>query len=155
MSFFKYAGVILREATRHILHRPVVGALAVARTPDGRVLLIRRGDSGKWALPGGTLEWNETLQKGLAREIEEETGATLVRLGKVRAIYSRPDRDWRFHAVTIVVLAEVAEPVRGPHNPLEIREAKLFSLDALPKDLDFDGKAVLDQALSDDDVLLE
>lgn len=155
MSVLKHAGVILRELTRHILRRPVVGALAVARTKDGRVLLIRRGDSGKWALPGGTLEWSETLTKGLAREVEEETGATLVSIGSVRAIYSKPERDWRFHAVTVVVLVEVAEPVRGPHNPLEIREAKLFRLDEIPRDLDFDGNAVLDQALRGDGVLLE
>lgn len=150
----KHAGVILRELTRHILRRPIVGALAVARTKDGRVLLIRRGDSGKWALPGGTLEWSETLTKGLAREVEE-TGATLVSIGSVRAIYSKPERDWRFHAVTVVVLVEVAEPVRGPHNPLEIREAKLLRLDhEIPRDLDFDGNAVLDQALRSDGVPL-
>ena len=39
--------------------------MAAARTADGRWVLIRRGDTGEWALPGGTLEWGETLRKGI------------------------------------------------------------------------------------------
>jgi hypothetical protein len=45
--------------------------------------------------------------------------------------------------------------VRGPHNPLEIREAKHFRLDEIPQDLDFAGNAILDQALRSGGVLLE
>ena len=77
----KAAYGIVHEATRHILKRPVVGIAAVARTPDGRFLLIRRADNGMWCLPGGTLEWGETLRTGLARELEEEAGVTEVMWG--------------------------------------------------------------------------
>src|SRR5262245_49079873 len=113
---------ILHEVTRHLLRRPVVGVCAVARTRDGRVLLVRRGDTGKWALPGGTLEWGETLSDALPREIEEEAGARVLRVGRVTGVYSRPDRDWRFHAVTVCVEADVGDEVHGPKNALEIRE---------------------------------
>ena len=44
----KAAYGIVHEATRHILKRPVVGIVAVARTKDGKILLIRRGDTGTW-----------------------------------------------------------------------------------------------------------
>src|ERR1043166_3419659 len=95
-AFSKGALTILKEAARHVLRHPVVGIAAAARTDDGRWLLIRRADTGTWALPGGTLEWGETLRIGLARELEEEAGVTSYELRRVVGVYSRPDRDPRF-----------------------------------------------------------
>lgn len=126
---------VMKEVLRHLLRRPVIGIAAAARTEDDRWLLIRRADTGTWCLPGGTLEWGETLTKGLARELAEEAGVDDFTLERVSGIYSRPDRDPRFHAVTIVVVARIKEPTRAPMNPLEIREAKLFKDDEIPKDL--------------------
>ena len=146
---------ILREITRHLLKRPVVGICAVARTADGRVLLVRRGDTGSWALPGGTLEWGEQLRPAIAREIEEETGATFESLGRVTGVYSRPDRDPRFHAVTVCVMATVREPIRGPKNLVEIREARLFAPDKVPDELGMGTRDMLDDALSNRDTVLE
>ena len=142
------ASTIFREVVRHVLRRPVVGCAVVARTPDGRVLLIRRGDSGKWALPGGTLEWGETLQTSATRELEEEAGVTDLRLGRLVGVYSRPDRDPRFHAVTIVVEAEIGEPTRAPVNPLEILEARLFAPSELPAPLSHNMSAMLQDAFA-------
>jgi 8-oxo-dGTP diphosphatase len=137
---------VLHEITRHLLKRPVVGICAVARTADGRLLLVRRADTGTWALPGGTLEWGEQLATAIPREVEEETGAGWVKLGRVTGVYSRPDRDPRFHAVTVCVTAEVSEPLRGPKNVLEIREAKLFAPDAIPSELAMGMRDMLDDA---------
>jgi 8-oxo-dGTP diphosphatase len=146
---------ILREITRHLLRRPVVGVCAVARTEDGRVLLVRRGDTGTWALPGGTLEWGEELRSALPREIVEETGARVVSLGDVTGVYSRPDRDPRFHAVTICVTAEVAEPLAGPRNKVEIREAQLFAPNDLPSEMAMGMRDMLEHALTGSRVFLE
>jgi len=55
---------------------PLVGVGAVV-VDDGRVLLVRRGREplkGQWSLPGGLLELGESLLKGVAREVLEETG---------------------------------------------------------------------------------
>ena len=123
---------VFKEATRHILRRPVVGIAAVARTADGRWLLIRRGDTGQWALPGGTLEWGETLRVAIVRELAEEAGIDEVTLGDVVGVYSRPDRDPRFHAVTIVVNATIGEILRPAENPVEVLEARLFREVDLP-----------------------
>ncbi|MEZ4225458.1 MAG: NUDIX hydrolase [Polyangiaceae bacterium] len=123
---------LMKEVARHILRRPVVGIAAVARTTGGDVVLIRRTDTGQWALPGGTLEWNETLRDACRRELLEEAGAETVSLGDVVGVYSDPVRDRRFHAVTIVVEATVLEPNREPMNPAEIAEVKCFAPDALP-----------------------
>ena len=96
----KAAFGIMKEVARHLLRRPVVGIAAACRTNDGEWLLIRRGDTGTWALPGGTLEWGETLERALVRELEEEAGVTDVEVERVVGVFSRPDRDPRFHAVT-------------------------------------------------------
>lgn len=125
---------IVKEVARHLLRRPVVGIAAAARTADGRLLLIRRGDSGKWALPGGTLEWGETLRVAIEREVQEETGATVLSLGELLGTYSKPERDPRFHAVTIVVAATITEPNAARVNPVEITEVGLFHDHELPAD---------------------
>ncbi len=124
---------IVKEVARHVLRRPVVGIAAAARTRDGRWLLVRRSDTGEWALPGGTLEWGETLNAAIVRELREEAGVDDVELGELAGVYSRPDRDARFHAVTIVVRATVDEPQRPPDNPMEIVEVRLFQEADLPK----------------------
>lgn len=123
---------LVKEVARHLLRRPVVGLVAFARVPDGRVVLIRRGDSGEWCLPGGTLEWGETLRASLGRELREEAGVELLSAGELLGAYSAPERDPRFHAVTVVVAAAVSAPSRPPANPLEILEVGLFRDEELP-----------------------
>jgi 8-oxo-dGTP diphosphatase len=123
---------LVKEVARHLLHRPVVGLAVAAHTGDGRWLLVRRADTGTWALPGGTVEWGETLRSTFDRELLEEAGVTAAVFERVVGVYSRPDRDPRFHAVTVVVRARLESPATGPQNPLEIREARLFREDELP-----------------------
>src|SRR5690606_3811337 len=52
------AGVLklVKELAKHVFRHPLLGIAAAARTPDGRWLLIRRGNTGTWALPGGALD---------------------------------------------------------------------------------------------------
>jgi 8-oxo-dGTP diphosphatase len=123
---------ILREAARLILRRPVVGIAAAARVPDGRWVLIRRADFGMWALPGGTLEWGETIHEGLRRELLEEAGVRLRETTGLVGVFARPDRDPRFHGVTIVIRCEVEMPSQKPMNFLEIEEVGLFQDAELP-----------------------
>ncbi|MGH7270423.1 MAG: NUDIX hydrolase, partial [Polyangiaceae bacterium] len=97
------AFVLIKEVARHLLRRPVIGIAAAARTPDGRWLLVRRADVGEWALPGGTLEWGETLRASIVRELSEEAGVDRCEVGRLVGVFSRPDRDPRMHGVTVVV----------------------------------------------------
>jgi 8-oxo-dGTP diphosphatase len=83
-------------------------------------------------LPGGTLEWGETLEVGLRRELDEEAGVTTLGIDGLVGVYSKPERDSRFHAVTIVVRVQVTEPEKPPRNPVEIRDVRLFTESELP-----------------------
>jgi 8-oxo-dGTP diphosphatase len=70
--------------------RPVVGIGGVV-IEEGRTLLIRRGTEplrGHWSIPGGTLELGESLQRGVARELLEETGLD-VRVLDVIEVFDR------------------------------------------------------------------
>lgn len=139
---------LVKETARHLLRRPVVGLVAVARDPKGRIVLIRRGDTGEWCFPGGTLEWGETLREMLPRELKEEAGVDLLEAGELLGAYSDPNADPRFHAVTVVVAAKVSDPVRPPMNPLEILEVKAFEPDQLPERLSHGMSDILRNAVS-------
>jgi 8-oxo-dGTP diphosphatase len=147
--------VLLKEVLRHLLRRPVVGIAAAARTRDGRWLLVRRTDVGMWALPGGTLEWGETLAGTLERELAEEAGVGRCEVRRLVGVFSRPDRDPRFHAVTVVVECEIDEPSRGPVNPLEIAEVALFPAHELPRPLAMGMSEMLDAAMRGGAAVLE
>lgn len=126
---------IVKEVARHLIRRPVVGVAAAARTADGRWLLVRRADVNDWALPGGTLEWGETFRSSIARELSEEAGVDRCECVRLLGVFSRPDRDPRLHAVTVLVECRIDPPVREPSNPLEISEARLFAAEELPTSL--------------------
>jgi len=138
------AFVLVKEILRHLLRRPVVGIAVVARDDAGRYLLIRRADTGTWALPGGTLEWGETLRACLTRELAEETNATETSDPKLVGVFSAPWRDPRFHGVTVVVECRVRSDDPRAENPLEIREARFFSEGDLPAEMAFGMQEMLD-----------
>ena len=126
---------LAKEAFRHVLRRPVIGVAVLAQTTDQRILLVRRGDTMEWALPGGTLDWGESLRRCAARELDEEAGVELLQPGALLGIYSEYRRDPRFHAVTVLVGATIGEPHKEARNALEIREVRLFAKSELPTHL--------------------
>jgi 8-oxo-dGTP diphosphatase len=139
---------ILREAARHVLRRPVIAVAAVPFQADGRIVLIRRGDTGTWALPGGTLEWGETLRRGLERELLEEAGIErFTNEPELVGVFSRPDRDVRFHGVSVIVRVGVEAPVRKPANPLEIFDVRAFDPGEVPRPLALGQDDMLDACL--------
>ncbi len=62
---------------------------------EGKILLIKRAEGmlegGKWALSGGFVDRDETLEEAMAREVMEETGWTVKNI-KLLSIYDNPDR---------------------------------------------------------------
>lgn len=67
----------------------LVGASAVIRDEDDRVLLIRRRDTGQWALPAGIMELDESISDTVVREVKEETGLEVKPLRLV-GLYTDP-----------------------------------------------------------------
>ena len=110
--------------------------------PGDRVVLVeRRHPPPGWALPGGFVDYGETLEAAAVREAREETGLE-VRLLDLVGCYSDPRRDARQHTITTAFLGAAAgEPVGGD----DAAQARAFAWDALPP-LAFDHAEILADA---------
>jgi len=67
--------------------RPSVAA--IIPNDDGHVLLQRRSDNGLWGLPGGGVEIGESVSTAIVREVQEETGLTVM-IERLVGVYSDP-----------------------------------------------------------------
>ncbi len=117
------------------------------RDDELKVLLIYRAlppYKNEWALPGGFIKEEESLEEGARRELEEETGVKKVFLEQLYT-FGQPDRDPRERVITVAYYALV------PSDELEIRAAsdaesvRWFRIKKLP-DLAFDHKRILKMA---------
>ena len=120
---------------------PRVAVDVVIKFPDGRFVLVKRRYPpfrGFWAIPGGFVEYGETVEEAAVREAWEETGLK-VRLMRLLGVYSDPRRDPRFHSISIAFLAE---PVGGElRRGDECLSVELFR--SIPRRVAFDHEKIL------------
>ncbi|MBD2101562.1 NUDIX domain-containing protein [Leptolyngbya sp. FACHB-261] len=114
-----------------ILRHPVTGTSIIAVLPDQRIVLVRRTDNKRWALPGGIVDWGETLESTVKRELQEETGLKTLGSPRLVGVYSSPQRDPRMHSICVVVEV-AADGVMSVGDELEISEVRAFSRAELP-----------------------
>lgn len=114
-----------------LLRRPLVGTSIIPLLSDGRMVLILRRDDGLWGLPGGLIDWDEDIAASAKREMLEETGLTLTHIDRLVGVYSQPNRDPRFHAICVTVVAQV-EGTFQTGDPDEVLEIKAFRVEELP-----------------------
>lgn len=102
------------------------------------VLVHRKNPPAGWALPGGFVDYGETVEHAAIREAREETNLELVDLRQF-AVYSDPRRDERMHIVSVVFTARGLGDLRAGDDAASVRA---FSLDDLPA-LAFDHERIL------------
>ena len=109
---------------------------------EGIVLIERKNIPKGLAFPGGFVEIGESVENALRREMKEET-ALEVSIVKLLGVYSDPQRDKRFHTVSVVFICRATGIPRGCDDA---KEAFVYALDKVPKDkLVFDHQKIFEE----------
>jgi 8-oxo-dGTP diphosphatase len=110
---------------------------------QGLVLVERQNPPYGWAMPGGFVEYGESLEAAAVREAKEETGLEVQLLGQLHS-YSDPQRDPRHHTITTVFVALGAGT---PEAASDAKSLAIFPVDQLPQNLAFDHSKILQDYL--------
>ena len=106
----------------------------------GIVLIRRKNPPYGWAIPGGFVDYGESIENAAVREALEETSLKVELLRQFH-VYSSPDRDPRFHTISTVFTA------RATGSPIaadDAKEAGIFTKETLPDEIAFDHRKILD-----------
>ena len=127
-------------------HRKIIlNCAGAVITRDGRLLLQRRSDNGKWGLIGGLLELNETYTQAALREIREEAGVE-VALTSFLGIFHNHGMEWSNgdRAHTIGAFFEARITAGEPRTDEESLELRFFAPEELPELFAEDHRAAVD-----------
>jgi 8-oxo-dGTP diphosphatase len=106
---------------------------------EGIVLIERKNPPFGWALPGGFVDYGESLEAAAVREAREETTLEVSNL-RLLGCYSDPGRDERMHTISTVYIAEG----RGIPQPADdAANLKIYPITDLPGTLCFDHATIL------------
>ncbi|MEK6757807.1 MAG: NUDIX domain-containing protein [Nanoarchaeota archaeon] len=118
------------------------------RDDDLKVLLVKRDIEpfkGEWAIPGGFVRINESLEDAAKRELEEETGVKDVYLEQLYS-FGNPERDPRGRVITIAYIALINSEKIKLKATTDASDVQWFSIKKIPS-LAFDHKKILDYSL--------
>ncbi|MEL7316557.1 MAG: NUDIX hydrolase [Cyanobacteria bacterium J06559_3] len=103
------------------------------------VLIERCNEPFGWAIPGGFVDYGETVEAAAMREAKEETHLDVTLL-ELFHVYSDPTRDARKHTISIVFLASA---IGTPNADDDAKDIALFNLWEIPTNLCFDHDLIL------------
>lgn len=119
---------------------PVPTVDIIIELPDGIVLIDRKNEPHGWALPGGFVDYGESVEAAAVREAREETSLD-VELVRQFHVYSDPGRDPRKHTLSVVFVARASGEPRAADDA---RGLGVFRRDNLPSPICFDHATILE-----------
>lgn len=139
-TVFRY----LQHITKKVQQGPFVTVDAIIEINDGIVLIERSNPPFGWALPGGFVDYGESLEEAAVREAKEETSLDSEDLRQFHT-YSKPDRDPRFHTISTVYIARGKGKPKSGSDATNLKVVKIKEL----KDYDFafDHKEIIEDYL--------
>jgi 8-oxo-dGTP diphosphatase len=121
-------------------HRnPLLTVDIIIECQGGIVLIERKNPPFGWALPGGFVDYGESLEAAAIREALEETSLKIHLIEQMHT-YSDPKRDPRHHTVSTVFIATASS---SPTAADDAKNAGIFTLSDLPSPLVFDHSEIL------------
>jgi len=105
----------------------------------GMVLIKRKNPPYGWALPGGFVDYGESLEEAAVRETKEETDLDVKLIGQFHT-YSDPKRDPRHHSISTVYVAKAKGVPQAKDDAIEIG---IFNETNLPDAIAFDHRSIL------------
>jgi 8-oxo-dGTP diphosphatase len=113
-----------------IYENPLPSSAALVRNKKGEILLVKRGKEpgkGKWALPSGFIEIDETPEKACLRELKEETGLK-GKIARLVGVYSQKSLLYR----NVIIIGYEVEARGNPSPGSDSLKAEFFPLGNLP-----------------------
>lgn len=129
------------------MKQPTLAVDTIIKTKDGKIVLIKRKFppfEDSWALPGGIVEYGETVENAAVREAKEETGLDVM-VESLVGVYSDPSRDPRGHVISICYLCEEIKGILAAETDAKV--VKTFTAEEFTTlNLAFDHKLMLRDA---------
>ena len=128
-----------------VYKNPVPTVDIIIAIDRGIVLIKRKNPPFGWAIPGGFVDYGESIEDAAVREAKEETNLDVELIGQFHT-YSEPSRDPRHHTITTLF---IAKPTGGCLTALDdAEEAGVFERNCLPRPLAFDHECILEDYFS-------
>ena len=144
-QIFQKAVISYLEYMMHKLEQgPFVTVDAIIELKEGIVFIERSNPPFGLALPGGFVDYGETLEEAVIREAREETGLNLLELKQFHT-YSQPDRDPRFHTIGTAFIAKAKGKPKAGDDAAGLKVIKLSEIEKLK--LAFDHKRIMQDYL--------
>ncbi len=135
----------LEYVTTKLSGGPYVTVDAIIELAEGIVIIKRSNPPFGWALPGGFVDYGESLEDAVKREAKEETDLELTEIRQFHT-YSDPKRDPRFHTVGTVFIAKAKGKPKAGDDAAGLKVVKRQELEKL--DFAFDHKKIIQDYLS-------
>ncbi|RKY34099.1 MAG: hypothetical protein DRP68_00200 [Candidatus Omnitrophota bacterium] len=125
--------------TKKVCQGPFLTVDGIVEFAGGIVMIERSNPPFGWALPGGFLDYGESVEEAVKREVKEETNLDFVNFKQFK-VYSNPNRDPRFHTVSVVFVGKGRGRLLSSSDA---KDAQVFRLDSLPKKIAFDHAKII------------
>ncbi len=138
-NFVRY----LQHLVKKVNQGPFLTVDGIIEYQGGVVLVERSNPPFGWALPGGFVDAGESVEEAVAREVKEETGLDFMNFKQFK-VYSQPDRDPRFHTVSVVFSGQGRGRLKADSDA---KAAEVFPYNHLPESIAFDHRRVIEDYL--------